>query len=395
MYTDYYGLSFNPFDKQMVKEKDAFESEDFREMTARLEYLKEIRGIGVFTASPGMGKTFGLRCFSKKLNPNLYQCAYLCLSTVSIQEFYRQLCEALGLESGFGKSQMFKSIQERLYYLYKEKRQPFICILDEAQYLNSSILRDLKMLMNQKYDSVNCFSLILCGEPYLNHILEKQVKGYIPISALWKEVSVARLENATKKVMDGVGGQLVEIVPEKEDSLENGKKEEEQSEIRGNDEKESEDMIMSDILNGFEVIDTEVGKSDSVMTVSGNMLKFNKPTAAELMYPAFVRVLIHVPEKKVAIQVCTEKTKCSTPFSKPEDKQSYAISIKNPAIVVAVRKLLPELDPNDPLTFKGQLYLDDKVIIYDLSKGEPIKRRNRRKAADKAGSGEMAQDKNE
>ena len=162
MYTDFYGLSFNPFDKQMVKEKDAFESEDFREMTARLEYLKEIRGIGVFTASPGMGKTFALRCFAKGLNPNLYQCAYLCLSTVSVQEFYRQLCEALGLESGFGKSQMFRSIQERLYYLYKEKRQPFICILDEAQYLNSNILRDLKMLMNQKYDSVNCFSLILC-----------------------------------------------------------------------------------------------------------------------------------------------------------------------------------------------------------------------------------------
>ena len=175
MYTDFYGLSFNPFDKQMVKEKDAFESEDFREMTARLEYLKEIRGIGAFTASPGMGKTFALRCFAKGLNPNLYHCAYLCLSTVSVQEFYRQLCEALGLESGFGKSQMFRSIQERLYYLYKEKRQPFICILDEAQYLNSNILRDLKMLMNQKYDSVNCFSLILCGEPYLNHILEKQV----------------------------------------------------------------------------------------------------------------------------------------------------------------------------------------------------------------------------
>lgn len=92
-----------------------------------------------------------------------------------VSENYRQLCEALGLESGFGKGQMFRSIQERLYYLYKEKRQPFICILDEAQYLNSNILRDLKMLMNQKYDSVNCFSLILSGEPYLNHILEKQV----------------------------------------------------------------------------------------------------------------------------------------------------------------------------------------------------------------------------
>ncbi len=53
------------------KHRNAFESEDFREMTARLEYLKEIRGIGVFTASLGMGKTFALQRFSKKMNPNL------------------------------------------------------------------------------------------------------------------------------------------------------------------------------------------------------------------------------------------------------------------------------------------------------------------------------------
>ena len=31
------------------------------------------------------------------------------------------------------------------------------------------------MLMNYRYDSLNCFSLVLIGEPYLNHILEKQV----------------------------------------------------------------------------------------------------------------------------------------------------------------------------------------------------------------------------
>lgn len=175
MYTDYYGLSFNPFDKQHQKETDAFESEDYRETLSRLEYLKEIRGIGVFTARPGMGKTFVLRCFAKGLNLNLCQCAYLCLSTISVREFYDQLCESLGIETDYSKSKMFQSIQERLYYLYKEKRQPFICILDEAQYLNSNILRDLKMLMNHNYDSVNCFTLILSGESYLNHILEKQV----------------------------------------------------------------------------------------------------------------------------------------------------------------------------------------------------------------------------
>ena len=31
------------------------------------------------------------------------------------------------------------------------------------------------MLMNQKYDSVNCFTLILCGESYLNHTLSRKI----------------------------------------------------------------------------------------------------------------------------------------------------------------------------------------------------------------------------
>ena len=57
-FLDYYALSFNPFDKQCIKEKDGFMSSDFKQMTSRLEYLKNVRGIGVFTSRPGMGKTF-------------------------------------------------------------------------------------------------------------------------------------------------------------------------------------------------------------------------------------------------------------------------------------------------------------------------------------------------
>lgn len=55
MYKSYYGLSFNPFDKQYLRESYCFQSHDHQEMTARLNYLKDIRGIGVFTARPGMG----------------------------------------------------------------------------------------------------------------------------------------------------------------------------------------------------------------------------------------------------------------------------------------------------------------------------------------------------
>ena len=171
----FYGLSYNPFDKQMLQVKDTFASEDQKAMMNRLSYLKDVRGIGVFTASSGMGKSHCLRCFKASLNENLYDMHYICLSTVSVGEFYKLLCEELGLETKGGKTTMFKALQDRIVYLYKEKKQPLILVIDEAQYLANAILKDLKMLMNFSYDSVNCFTLILSGEPYLNNTLEKPI----------------------------------------------------------------------------------------------------------------------------------------------------------------------------------------------------------------------------
>ena len=175
MYNDFYSLAFNPFDKQQLPEKDCFLSGDFKEMSSRLNFLKDTRGIGLFTASPGMGKSFCLRCFAKSLNPNLYHMEYLCLSTISVADFYKQLCAILGVSDKGGKTGMFKAIQEQIYYLYREKRQPLLLAIDEAQYLSNGILNDIKMLMNYGYDSVNCFTLILCGESHLNAILRKQI----------------------------------------------------------------------------------------------------------------------------------------------------------------------------------------------------------------------------
>ena len=170
----FYNLSCNPFEKSM-RVTNCFESNDEKIMMDRLNYLKEVRGIGVFTAAPGMGKTYCLRCFEHSLPKNLCEMKYICLSTVSVGEFYKQFCEQLGLPQKGGKTVMFKAIQERIYYLFKEKKKPLILAIDEAQYLSNSILKDLKMILNFEFDSVNCFTLILCGEPHLNNTLEMPV----------------------------------------------------------------------------------------------------------------------------------------------------------------------------------------------------------------------------
>lgn len=175
MFKGFYGFSKNPFDKQSVSEKDAFMSTDHKEMTSRLNYLKDVRGIGVFTSAPGFGKTYALRCFSKTIDRNLNELAYVCLSTISVTEFYRQFCVALGIDTAHGKPAMFKAIQDRLFFLFKEKRKPFILICDEAHELSTAILNDLKMIMNHDFDSINCFSLVLAGEKHLNRNLCKSV----------------------------------------------------------------------------------------------------------------------------------------------------------------------------------------------------------------------------
>jgi len=175
MFNSFYGLKANPFDKQQLSENDCFRSGDFVQMTARLNFLKETRGIGVFTARPGMGKSYALRCFAKSLNPNMFHMEYICLSTVSVADFYKEFCQVLGVSDKGGKTGMFRAIQDQIYYLYKEKRQPLMLAIDEAQYLSTGILNDIKMLMNYGYDSLNCFTLILCGESYLQDTLRKPV----------------------------------------------------------------------------------------------------------------------------------------------------------------------------------------------------------------------------
>jgi type II secretory pathway predicted ATPase ExeA len=174
MYKHFYGLSFNPFDKS-APVKNVFKSKDHLEMQNRLSFLKTTRGIGLFTSPPGYGKTYALRYFAENLNPNICQMSYTCLSTISVTEFYRQLCLQLGLEPCSRKTEMFKAIQDRVHYVLKEKHKTLLVAIDECQYLNTGILRDFKLLMNQEYDSTNYFALIMVGLPHMNNILEKPI----------------------------------------------------------------------------------------------------------------------------------------------------------------------------------------------------------------------------
>ena len=174
MYETYFSMKCNPFNKD-IEASNTFETQDFKEMQGRLKYLINTKGIGLFTGSSGLGKTYSVKYFCKKLNTSLYKVAYLTLSTVTVMDFYKSFCIELGIEPKSRKIDMFKQIQERIKSLVKDRKITPVIILEEAQYLRTDILNDLKMLLNFEMDSKDMVVLIIVGQPILNDILSRGV----------------------------------------------------------------------------------------------------------------------------------------------------------------------------------------------------------------------------
>lgn len=153
----------NPFTKDL-RADDLYSSNDFKQMTNRLEFLVNTRGIGVFLSNPGMGKTAGLRSVLEKLNPNRFKVIYICMTTVTAIDFYRMIADALGLEEMTKKSILFKQIQEELKRLVTEHKMEIIIAVDESQFLRKEVIQEFVMLMNFDIDSKDFCTLILIGQ---------------------------------------------------------------------------------------------------------------------------------------------------------------------------------------------------------------------------------------
>lgn len=176
MYKNYWEMEYNPFQpKNNLKETNTFESKDFINAKKRLEHLNKLGGIGLLTGISGTGKTYALKEFADNLNPSLYKIVYIPLSTVTVLEFYKSLAYGLDLNPPSRKVDIFNAIQERLINLSSDQSKQCVIIIDEAQYLRTGILNDLKLLLNFEMDSKNYASLVLAGQPLLNNILSKKV----------------------------------------------------------------------------------------------------------------------------------------------------------------------------------------------------------------------------
>ena len=100
---------------------------------------------------------------------------YSSLSTLTVNDFYRNLATELGDQPAFRKTDNFKIIQDEINRLVLEKRQTHVIIIDEANYIGNAVLNDLKMLFNFEMDSKDRAVVLLSGLPQLNSTLRLSI----------------------------------------------------------------------------------------------------------------------------------------------------------------------------------------------------------------------------
>lgn len=204
-YTSRYGLEFNPFIKN--SKELLIVNKNYEEAKIRLDYLLQTKGLGLITGGPGCGKTTIIRNWTKELNTAAYKVIYLPLSTLTVMESYRQLAIGLNLEPKYKKHQNFQDIQSAIRRLNIEKKITPIIIFDEANYMSSSFLNDLKILFNFDMDSKDLAVVLLIGQPVIintlslkaNEAIKQRIITSYNVEALSMEESVKYITSKIKE----------------------------------------------------------------------------------------------------------------------------------------------------------------------------------------------------
>ena len=174
MYRAYYRLQKNVNHKDIAV-KDLFNSTGYNEARARLDYMKDKRGLVLVSGLSGVGKTTLLRSFAESLDPKSFKIDYVPLSTVSVNDFYRQLAYLLSGQTLYKKDILFRTIQQAILEMAVKKKIIPIIIFDDAHFLKNENFFELQILSNFNFDSLSPALFVLIAQPHLQDRLKRPV----------------------------------------------------------------------------------------------------------------------------------------------------------------------------------------------------------------------------
>lgn len=125
------------------------------------------RTVGVLSGDPGVGKTSAIRNLIADLTRPDYQVLYLCNTSGSPLDLYRAIAGEIGVRPSHRRGQLWTDIKNAVVHMVDERGVVPVVVLDEAQQLSDSFLKDLAGFLNFAFDSRDLMPLWLVGLPPL------------------------------------------------------------------------------------------------------------------------------------------------------------------------------------------------------------------------------------
>lgn len=215
MYLEFYGLKEMPFgltpDPRYI-----FKTESHLEVLATIRYAVEHnKGLVVVTGEVGCGKTTTLRAAIQQFTDEV-QCVYIFNPFLTSSEFYEQLSDEfdLGLKRTASKPELLSALGHTLA-LRHSKELRTVLIVDEAHGLPTSLLEEIRLLMNFETNSEKLLQVILSGQPELQDVLNRpalrQLKQRVSLRCEVKALSLFEINKYIRFRLKQAGARNVNL----------------------------------------------------------------------------------------------------------------------------------------------------------------------------------------
>jgi general secretion pathway protein A len=171
MYKEFYNLEDLPFTLTPDPRYIVF-TPSYNEVLASLYYgLENAKGLIVLTGEVGTGKTTALRWILRRLDSSVLA-AYIFNPRLSIDEFYHQVSQMLGLSDWNNKAELLNTMARVLEERHRRGLRT-VLIIDEAHELSDYVLEEIRLLLNFESDNAKHLQIILTGQPELRDKLNQ------------------------------------------------------------------------------------------------------------------------------------------------------------------------------------------------------------------------------
>jgi general secretion pathway protein A len=171
-----YGLKWNPFSPELPTEA-LLVTDAIEHFCWRIEHA-HVRegGFALVTGEPGTGKSVTLRILGTRLErvPDVHL-AVLSYPSANLADFYRQMGDLFGVDlRPHNRWRGFKDLRARwLAHLDATHMRP-VLLIDEAQEMAPSVLKELRLLSAEHFDSRTLLSIIMAGDARLPNMLRRE-----------------------------------------------------------------------------------------------------------------------------------------------------------------------------------------------------------------------------